>query len=247
MTQFAQLSEDEIEDRFITRGERPVAFMLAGFAKEGVQFSVNFGGGQEMFLTTLLAVKAERGLLIFDCSGSAESNRRILMSERNVFVGAPGGIRVQFAIGRVSEMIYGGSKAFSAALPVSLFRLQRREFFRIEVPRAKPLPFAGRMPDGGLLVANVHDLSVAGIGLIATRLPDGLAVGNELANCHFSLAGDDHEFFFSATVRYQIEREARGGLRQWRIGLQFKALPLADEKRLQRTIARLERERHELL
>lgn len=247
MTQLAQLSEAEIEERFVMRGQRPVAFMLAGFAKEGVQFSVYFEGGQQMFLTTLLAVKPERGLLVFDCSGSVESNRRIQSSDRIVFVGTPGGIRVQFAAGRVSEMIYGGSKAFSVALPTSLFRLQRREYFRIEVPRAKALQFAGRVPGGGVLSCSVRDVSVAGIGLAGSHLPDGLGVGVVLQNGHFSLPGDEREFFFSASVRYLLEREARAGVRQWRIGLQFIDLPAGEENRLQRYIARLERERHELL
>lgn len=66
MSQIAQLSEAEIEERFHISGMRPVAFMLAGFAKENEQFSVTFQAGQEMFLTTLLAVQPEKGLFIFD-------------------------------------------------------------------------------------------------------------------------------------------------------------------------------------
>lgn len=69
MSQIAQLSEAEIEERFHITGTRPVAFMLAGFAKDNEQFSVMFQAGQEMYLTTLLAVKPEKGLFIFDCSG----------------------------------------------------------------------------------------------------------------------------------------------------------------------------------
>ena len=80
MSQIAQLSEAEIEERFHVTGARPVAFMLAGFAKENEQFSVMFQAGHEMFLTTLLAVKPDKSLFIFDCSGSTETNRKLLGS-----------------------------------------------------------------------------------------------------------------------------------------------------------------------
>jgi hypothetical protein len=71
----------------------------------------------------------------------------LLASEKNVFVGRPGGIRVQFTTGAVSELIYAGSKAFAVALPKFVVRLQRRDFFRIATPRAKPLQFFGRLPE----------------------------------------------------------------------------------------------------
>jgi len=246
MSQIAQLSEAEIEARFHVSGTRPVAFMLAGFAKESEQFSVMFQAGQEMFLTTLLAVMPEKGLFIFDCSGSAETNHKLLASERNVFVGRPDGIRVQFATGRVTALIYAGSQAFSVALPNYIVRLQRREFFRIATPRAKPLQFFGRLPEGALLKQPAHDISVAGIGLTAAMLPDGLVAGQLLENCRVSLPEDERDLSFSATVSHLSELEARSGIRQWRVGLQFNKLPTADENCIQRYIARLERERHEL-
>ena len=52
MTQLSQLSEAEIEARFHITGARPVGFLLAGYAKESVQFSIQFGAGADLFLTT---------------------------------------------------------------------------------------------------------------------------------------------------------------------------------------------------
>lgn len=75
-------------------------------------------------MTTLLAVLPEENQLIFACCGSSATNRNLLKSERNVLVGQLGGIHVQFSVGPVSELIYGGSKAFSVALPKYIVRLQ---------------------------------------------------------------------------------------------------------------------------
>lgn len=246
MSQIAQLSEAEIEARFHVAGKRPVAFMLDGFVRDKTGFSVQFRAGEEMFLTTLLAVQPDKQMLIFDCSGSPESNRRFLQSERNIFVARPGGIHVQFVGGRPWEVLYGGSQAFAIALPDHLVRWQRREFFRIDTPRVKPLQFYGRLPGGGLLTLAVHDISVSGIGLGAALLADDLVTGSVLPACHFSLPEDAHDLLFSATVRHITEQDSRGGFRQWRLGLQFNDLPRPAEARVQRYITHLERERHEL-
>lgn len=244
MSQIAQLSEAEIEDRFHIVGLRPIAFLLAGFAKEGERFSVQFG--DDVFLTTLLAASPEKNHLIIDCSGSPEINWRFLASKRNVFIGRPGGIHVQFSTGPAVEMLFGGAQAFVVALPKYVVRLQRREFFRIETPRVRPLSFYGRLPGGALLNLPAHDISVAGIGLAGANLPDGLSLGLALPNSHFSLPEDDKDFFFSAKVRHLTEQPSRAGIRQWRIGLQFDDLAPASQNRIQRYIDRLERERHEL-
>ena len=246
MSQIAQLSEAEIEARFHVVGKRPVAFTLDGFARAKTGFSVQFHGGEEMFLTTLLAVLPEKQMLVFDCSGSLETNRRFLQSERSIFVARPGGIHVQFVGGKAREILYAGSQAFAIGLPEHLVRLQRREFFRIDTPRVKPLQFHGRPPGGALLSLAAHDISVAGIGLNAASLADDLVSGSVLPNCRFSLPDDAHDLLFSATVRHITERDSRGGFRQWRIGLQFNDLPRPAEARVQRYITHLERERHEL-
>jgi hypothetical protein len=83
--------------------------------------------------------------------------------------------------------------------------------------------------------------------LTAANLPDGLASGQALENCHFSLPGDDRDLFFDATLNHMFpSMKSAPGMRHWRLGLAFKKLPVNDENRIQRYIGRLERERHEL-
>ena len=247
MSQFDQLSDAEIEARYSVNGAKPVAFMLGGFVKTHEAFSVHFHNGDEMFLTTLLAVQADKGRLIFDCSGSVETNRRFVVSEKNIFRGNPGGVPVHFSSGKASEISFEGDKAFSVALPDHVVRLQRREHFRIEMPRINPLILFARLPDGRLLKLPVHDISVGGAGVDSVDLPEGVDLGTVLQNCHFALPGDSKELFFSAMVRNYRDYEMRGGQRGWRIGVQFNDLSAGDQGRIQRYIAKVERERHELI
>ncbi len=243
MTQIALLSEAEIEERYHVTGARPVAFMLAGFVRDGESFTVQMAG--DFFPTKLLAVLPETGQLIFDCSGSPETNRRLLQSKDNVFVGRPGGIHVQFSTGAAVEVVHQRAAAFSTALPKFLVRLQRRESFRAQTPLTRPLQFFGRLPDGKLLNLATHDISVTGIGLSANELPEDLTIGMVLPNCHFSLPDEPQELFCSATICNLSERKSRSGGQQWHVGLCFNDLPPAAENRIQRYIDKLERERRE--
>lgn len=245
MSQIAQLSAAEIEARFQIAGRRAVAFTLAEYARAAVQFSVQFG--DDLFVTTLLAAQPEENRLVFDCSGAESLNKRLLLADECHFSARPGGVLVQFRGGRVSAVRYEGAPAFAIDLPEAIIRLQRRDNFRIATPRVNPLRFFGRLPDGGSIDLPAFDISVGGIGLLAARDPYPLAVGMRLERCHFHLPDDTHELFFTATVQHVSEREVKSGVHQWRIGLQFADLPAGEQARIQRYIARLERERHELL
>lgn len=246
MSQLAQLSEAEIEDRFHISSARAIQFMLADFISRREAFSVQFGATRESFQTILLAVQADRDRLVFDCSGSPEINQRFLQSDHNVFMARPGGIQVHFVAASAIGVDFEGASAFAVSLPKKLVRLQRREYFRIETPRVRPLELFARRADKVLFRCPLHDISVSGIGLTATSLPEGLAVGEVLQNCHLQLPEDANELFFAVTVRNIVELEARAGVRQFRIGLEFNQLPTREANRIQRYISRLEHERREL-
>ena len=161
MSQIAQLSESEIEERFHITRPTAIQFTLSGFAEHKNAFTVQFAEGREHFLTTLLAVDSERGKLIIDCSGSADLNKRFPESQRNIFVARPDGIHVQFSCGPARAMVFEGAPAFAVDLPRFIMRLQRRESFRIETPRVQPLQFHARLPSESLLTLPVHNISVA--------------------------------------------------------------------------------------
>lgn len=243
MSQIAQLSEAEIEERFHIKGTRVVAFTLAGYARDGVQFSVQFG--DEMFVTTLLAVLTERQQLIFDCSGAVELNRRLLKADKCTLSGRPEGVHVQFSGGPVSEVRHQGLPALAMPLPERIVRLQRRESFRIATPRANPLRFRATTPEGAKVDLPAFDISVTGIGLLASAPPEQLVPGMFLERCQFRLPDDSQDLQVSAQVQHITEKDGRTGSPQWRIGIHFLNPPASVENRLQRYIARLERERHE--
>lgn len=240
------LADSDFEDRFLIAGQTPIRFMLAGYARDAVAFSVRLGTTEAQFITTLLAVDAEQGRLYFDYSGSPEMNRQALAADHLVFVGRPDGIHVQFQTTAPVEARFEGGRAFSVTLPRQLLRLQRRESFRIDLPVARPLQLSAILPGGATLSLPIHDLSVAGLGLNASVLPDTLQKDGVLTRGSFLLPDELQPTRVDLRVCHLTEQTARNGQRQWRVGCAFIGLPAQDEHHVQRYIVRIEHERHEL-
>jgi flagellar brake protein len=243
MTQLAQMSPEEIEDRYALRGRMEILFVLEEMIHRREPVSVHFDGGKEMFLTTLLEVKPLQKKLIFDWTGSRETNHRVLQSRHAVFVARPDGIRVQFSSGHVELVEYGDDQAFAITLPDLLLRLQRREFFRIDTPLARPLRFGCWGAAPVVCEVPIHDLSVAGLALTVVELPDDWQAGLALERCAFALPGHS-DVIADAHIRHITELDARNGQRQWRVGLQFENLGPSMEVHLQRYIVKVEHDRH---
>jgi c-di-GMP-binding flagellar brake protein YcgR len=233
---------DEAEERFHITGSRAIAFTLAGYARDGERFSALFD--EQMFLTTLIEVDTDEQELIFDFGGAEALNQRLLRVGHCRLAGRPGGVHVHFNISQIRQIEHEGRPAFAAPLPRGIVRLQRRESFRIDTPRAKPLRFFIRQPEGQEIELPAFDISITGIGLLASADPN-LQAGQLLERCRFRLPDDTQDIHLAAQVQHITHTQSRSGARQWRIGVHFLDLSAGTENRLQRYIARLERERNE--
>jgi c-di-GMP-binding flagellar brake protein YcgR len=232
----------EIEERFHITGQRAIAFTLSGYVRDVEQFTVLFG--DKLFVTTLLEVDPDDDAVIFDFGGVESLNHALLRADRCRLAARPGGIHVHFDLGRVSEIKYEGRPAFAAALPTAIARLQRRESFRIATSRLNPPLFFVSRPNGKEQALPAFDISVTGIGLLAAGKPDLLS-GELLERCRIRLPDEAQDLPMAARVMHIVAYQSRTGEPQWRIGVHFLNLSAAIEARLQRYIARLERERNE--
>ena len=74
-------SDEELE-RCTLHSPREVIFQLRGMIKRGDRVTVLFQEGRQSFLTVLLDVSEDKGLLYFDIGGSNEMNQAFLKSEQ---------------------------------------------------------------------------------------------------------------------------------------------------------------------
>ncbi|MCX8086005.1 MAG: flagellar brake protein [Rhodocyclaceae bacterium] len=233
------VSAEELE-KFTTTNRREILFYLNQLINDGERVSVIFDEGQETVLTVLLDIDEAEDMLIFDWGGSEAANRKLLRSERNLFVCAPHGVRNQFVTGPVHETQFKNRPAFKTRLPKSYTRLQRREFFRLVLPiTRRPVCIVPR--EGGKpLELSVIDISIGGVAVELPGAEEGFEIGQLLPRARLELKG-------IGTLEVDLEVRNRalvqhGSKQALRLGCSFARLGRGMENQLQRFITEVQRE-----
>ena len=234
---------EENYDRYTITSSREILFLLDSLIEHGEPMTVLFNHGADSFITIRLDFDEDADTLIFDWGGSEDTNRRFLKAGSGSFLCHPGGIRVQFPIGPARATEYGGRRAFAVALPRSLLRLQRREFFRINVPlAAQPLCLL-ETHEGTALNLPMHGVSVAGISFVeAPEAFVGFSQLSRIPRCGFDL-GEFGRIECSLEVRYVTPLPNRTGRILARMGCRFAAIRPNLQAHIQRYMIHLESER----
>ena len=160
---------DELE-KYTLRGARQILQLLQDLITHRGLITAHTGDGHS-FMTAVLKVDEERARVVLDPSPDPQANRRALAAPRLTCITQLDGIRIQFPLVGLSEGQDKGRSAFIAPLPTEMLRLQRREFYRLQVPLAhelscllraedlarKPVEVSARVIDIG--AGNVLDLA----------------------------------------------------------------------------------------
>lgn len=236
----------QADERFTLRSRPEIVAVLRSLAKQNAMITVYFDQGREFILTTILDVNPEFHELVLDLGADTRANKLLLQSTRLLVVGHEDRIKVQFATGLAQATMHAGHPAFRLRIPGALVRLQRRDFYRIQLPMGKPLkahlqPFADQ-PDK-LLEARLVDLSCGGVAMILAAVGVPMEVGSVYPACSINLPGVGT---VSAPVEITYVREVnlKNGSREQRAGCRFINLPGPMQSMIQRYINRTERERN---
>lgn len=218
-----------------------IAHTLRQLMNRREMVAVYFNQGAQFTLTTIIDVDVKKQTFMIDQSGSADTNRKLTQSERNIFVSTPDGIKHQFICGALRECKHDGGNAFQAALPRSLIKLQRREFFRIATPITNPLKCRIFDHPTGKLEYPLHDISLGGLCFSLATPRSDLQVLDQYHDCSLDLPlfGTLH---FSLEIRNTRTERQRNGNSITFIGCQFHDLTGARQNLLQKYITQLQKE-----
>lgn len=233
-------TDDEIE-RCTLRNRREIVFQLRTLIKRGERVSVLFSEGKHSFLTVLIDVSEENDQFYFDIGGSPETNQAFLKVERCTFSAIVDGIQIQFSAKQSRETTLRGERVFAVALPQSMLRLQRRDYFRLQLPTAKPYICRVHRGTSRETALPLHDISVGGAGFLSPQPLDYEQL-EQLENCWIDLR-ESGMLTVTLEVRYVNPLESRTGKPLWHLGCQFVKLSPANETLVQRFMARIEAER----
>ncbi len=244
-TQPLQASGDD--SQYLVHTQNEIAFIMREAIEKKAMFTAYFNRGSEFILTALLTVLPGRGSFIFDCGSKDNANNKLLESDRVIFVTTLNGIKIQFVATDIREVQYKGSDALIAKLPRQLLRLQRREFFRLEIPGFAKINC--EIPDAlnnTTTTLHIHDISLGGLSLNATKRFENSAVLEKFRHCQITLK----EFGIITVdieVRYTIVLTQSRGEPVTRIGCRFINITPHDQVLIQRYMAAVETEERGLI
>jgi flagellar brake protein len=239
------LDGEDIEAYRIT-APMEIGAVLRMLAQRGTFITIYVNEGRELILSRILDVDIKGKTFIFDVGGNAGVNQALLSSTRSLVVAIPDGVKVQFAVAVVRNCQHQGRPALTAAFPLDLIKLQRREYYRLLTPVARPYRCQLMFENGVHEWLNVHDVSLGGVGAwVPAKFKQSIEKGHIYNEVPFDF-GPAGMMKLNFEVRSLRQLEQRPGQFAWMMGCQFVNLPRQTEANIQRLMAQLEAERKAL-
>ncbi|MDO8466310.1 MAG: flagellar brake protein [Gallionella sp.] len=237
---YETLSRGEENEHGIVSAKEIVS-VLKHVAENATRVALYYVDGSYFILTTLLGV-SDKGLWLEQAANGLD-NQRILESGNLLLVSTHLDVKVQFAANQIRGMEYQGYAAFHLPLPKTIYRLQRRESFRLDIPSAKPLRCvipAGEPKSGQSCEVNLMDISAGGMKLTYAEGEAELVQGQTYENCQIKLH-DMGTISVTIIVRSLFSLPTKSGHAVKRAGCQFINLSGSANILLQRYINSMQR------
>ena len=198
------------------------------------------GADGSSFVTVVVGVNPEFEEVVFDWGGDIHATERVLRSPRIAFETTLDHVRVRFTAEHAQHVVVDDAPAFRVRIPTSIYRLQRRESYRLRVPQstraACEVPsFAP--PGKSAAVLRLYDLSEGGVALAGLPKVCTVRPGDRLDRCRLLLPDQD-PIVVDLEVVHVI---AESGVAS-RLGARFVALPSLHAVAIRRFITRVERD-----
>ena len=190
------LSNSEEEEHSIVSAVE-IEFILNNIAANDTRAALYYGDANYFILTTIMGVDYSGFWL--EQSPNSMNNRRITESDDLFLVSSHLGVKVQFAAAKAYSVEYEGYPAFYLFMPKIIYRLQRRESFRLNPLPSEPLRCVIPLPtdktkkdkpkEQHQRPITIMDISAGGIKLTCTEGDVELEVDQSYENCRIDLPG----------------------------------------------------------
>lgn len=225
-----ELSNYRVESRF------DIVRILREIAQSTSTVTIYFNQGKETAVSTLIDVLPDKRLLILEKTANEELNKGLLQEKKIYLESKPLQVLVRFRVQQLSQAKYQGSPVFVAAIPDYIYRMQRREYFRINAPIINPIQCQIKPNGGNSIQLDLVDISVGGIGLNDPehKIPSECRVGEPFPNSIIQIPkyGDVR----TDLILRNIFNKVIHGKESRRIGFAYKKLTAGQMTAIQRYI-----------
>lgn len=235
------------KEQFVRRNKLGILAVLRDLKKNNTLVMVSHGRGQ--FISKILDVLPDTNQLLFDLGSGDYDNQLARGAQTLNFVAEPAGAKVEFTSGQAHEIRWQNLPTFSCEIPPELYFIQRREYFRVNIPLQPTYVCSGKFPDASVFRFRLKDISLGGVGLHVDKvMPLAIESGTVIKDAVVELA----EFgsfkldleFISAMNKQTVNSKGETVINQ-RLSFRFPYLSPAQERDLQRAIFELEKQQNQ--
>lgn len=225
---------------FTLRNRGEILSILERMTRERALTTVEFADGHAI-VSTILEVRRDANVLVFDLAREVEENHRLFAAHGLGFVTQLDRVQIAFETRAASLVECADGPAAVVEVPDSVIRLQRRAWFRADLPTEPPVRCTVLDDIGNATPAMAIDLSPGGTALLIRDMP--------MAQTR---PGSDHELILSLPEVGRVELDAtlcsvmrtmlrpESGASMLRAGFRFDAVPPRIASRIQRYVQYLE-------
>lgn len=241
-----ELLKSDDYSRYLLGDRLEVATILRGLVQKRCIVTAYPEGSREFFLTSVLSIDEDTQRIVLDPPTDEQARARAQGATMLACSALLDKVKIQFSVGPLKSIEFESYPAFTAAMPTSLLRLQRRDYFRLIAPVSHALectiPIAGDEGEARSFKARVIDISGGGIALVVPPRDLPFSPEVEFQDCRLTLP-DLGVITARLQVRNVFEITNRNGISMLRAGCQFIGLSGNASSMIQRYILKVERER----
>lgn len=166
-----QSNSEQDEDPFVLTSPLEIRSILRTVQRHAILVRMYIKGNPDQsIMTTVLAFDETANRVVVDCSPDPELNKRLVNAQTVVFETQIDRIHVSFAAKDLQQASHDNLPALSFPLPASIRRVQRREFYRVEIPLGEPISCSVLITERGKaprrVIAKLKDISAGGVALV---------------------------------------------------------------------------------
>lgn len=228
------------EDAYAVTNATEIAALLKRLADEHTLLRLDAPKYGVVISSMLLVLDVDT--LTLDAACEPEQNRAFVETRSVRVQGTLDGVVIEFS-GACRPVSHDGRPAFAIARPTVARRLQRREYYRVQIPVASPARCI--IQHSGLSWARaafaLADISAGGVRLIDREaLLEPIGVGTRLAGCVLDLDAGARVTLDMRLVRTSYWRGTEGRRRHY-AAFCYVDVPPGERRMLQRYVGEVER------
>lgn len=230
------------DDHFSVTHALEIQRALKSLLADRVLVRLDVPGKNTSIISTILELDTRKKLVLLDNSSEDDINTRLLRADSVDLQGMLNGVMIQFS-GRLVPALHDERPALAMAWPQAIRRIQRREFFRVNVPYSNPATclLHHESFDDETAVFVLSDISAGGLQLMDRKhLLKSIPAGTIFSNCTLEMPDVAQLEIGLRLVRTQIFSQDNGKPLDL-VGFSFYRLPGNYQITIQNYIGSLER------